>query len=117
MFRFIRLLFVLLVLGVILPSTNIANAEEGDRVAVQLYIFGTPASEPAEPLKEVLDTVRQAGYEKIQAWLDYYKTEESAEAIQGLLKEFDLEMVAAYTDKTKNLPATERIDNELGLVF
>ena len=27
------------------------------------------------------------------------------------------EMVAAYTEKTKNMPATERIDNELGLVF
>ncbi|MCB9784500.1 MAG: sugar phosphate isomerase/epimerase [Candidatus Omnitrophica bacterium] len=97
MFRFIRLLAVLFVLGVILPSTNHANAEESDRVAVQLYIFGAPASEPAEPLKEVLDTVKKAGYEKIQAWLDYYKTEESAETLQGLLKEYDLEMVAAYT--------------------
>ncbi len=42
------------------------------------------------------------------------------EAIVAACRQFETtaaEMVAAYTEKTAGMPATERIDNELGLVF
>ena len=97
MFQFVRLFLTILTLCLFIPTRVSAEVAPADPVAVQLYVFGEPASQPAEPLKEVLDTVREAGYSQIQAWLDYYKTEESAKTLQALLDEYGIKMVAAYT--------------------
>jgi len=66
-------------------------------VAVQLYIFGKPARRVADPLDEVLATAKRAGYENVQAWLDYFSSPESAKRLTAMLAKHNLAMPAAYT--------------------
>ena len=95
--QLVRLIFAILTISLFIPTRVSAEVAPVDPVAVQLYVFGEPASQPAEPLKGVLETVRDSGYSQIQAWLDYYKTEESAKTLQALLDEYGIKLVAAYT--------------------
>lgn len=67
------------------------------RICVQLYVFGEPARKPDKALGEVLGVVRRIGYQQIQAWLDYYSSEESANSLTGLLSASSLAMPSAYT--------------------
>ncbi|MCG3197894.1 MAG: Inosose dehydratase [bacterium] len=68
-----------------------------DPVAVQLYVFGEASRHPNEQLDEVLATVKRCGYSQVQAWLDYFDSEESAKVLDNLLKKHGLTLPAAYS--------------------
>ena len=100
MFSSNRCVLTLAMLGLFLSPTQAVEWPPADPVVVQLYVFGEPALKPGDPLKEVFETVRGAGYHQIQSWLDYFQSEESGETLQDLLDEYHLKMVAAYTPGT-----------------
>ena len=66
-------------------------------VAIQLYVFGKASRHVADPLDEVLATVKGAGYRNVQAWLDYYSSPESAKRLAAMLAKHGLAMPAAYS--------------------
>lgn len=68
-----------------------------DPVAIQLYVFGEPAREPGPALEGVLTTVKKAGVQNIQAWLDYFSSDESTKTLSDLLNKHGIQMVAAYS--------------------
>jgi inosose dehydratase len=73
------------------------KADPNPRICVQLYVFGEPARKADKPLGDVLSTVKRIGYQQIQAWLDYYSSEESANRLTELLSASGLAMPSAYT--------------------
>ncbi|MHB1036505.1 MAG: sugar phosphate isomerase/epimerase family protein [Pirellulales bacterium] len=66
-------------------------------VGVQLYVFGQPATQVADPLDGVLATAEAAKYAYIQGWLSYYATPASAKRLAEMLAKHKLSMPIAYT--------------------
>lgn len=76
-----------------------------DPVVVQLYVFGEASREPNDQLDQVLATAKRCGYTQVQAWLDYFRSEESATALTKLLEKHGLTMPAAYSGANLHVPA------------
>jgi inosose dehydratase len=95
------MLHAILLISMIQPSAagdeSGRNGRPGSMVAAQLYIFGRDAQKVADPLDGVLKSVKRAGYDNVQAWLNYYGSEESAQRLAELLAKHNLAMPAAYS--------------------